>query len=320
MRSVLALAAASVSLTVGAASYAEEPTSEGRRVRFTLRPEVGLQGGTEVSELTASVSGISVRSTLTYPVDVVLVGARASIGFGVVELASSFHHSVTNPAGKMLDQDFIQGIELSHTESRTEAKLWVLELAARVRVAELGDTPGRMPFSLIGGFRHASNAFDVYGLSGVQRPDGVTTVPVSLPDSVHGLHYESRYEIPFVGGRIDGKVSDAVTISGEARALSAWSSHVDDHLLRHKLGEASMQAFGGSLLAELRWDVGSTVFVGALGELQVLHGSGGTLKQHFYADDPGTTAVETPATPIIDAQYSYKSDRYRLFAFAGLAF
>ena len=293
---------------------------EAPRLRFSLRPEIGYQGGTEVYELTAAISTLSVRSTLTYPVGALLVGGRATASYGMVELTGMLHVSATDPAGKMLDQDFINSIELSHTESRTEAKMLVAELSAHVRLRERPPAHGDPAFSLVGGFRHATNAFDVYGASGWQAADGGTQVAVSLPDDLHGVHYESRYEIPFVGARVDALAGELVSLSLEARILSAWSHHVDDHVFRHKTGTADMQSFGGLLAGEAAWAVAAPLYLGAHAEAQILHGSGGTLKQRFYADDPSSSKVEGPDTPIIDAKFAFQSDRWKLFAFVGLSF
>ena len=62
------------------------------------------------------------------------------------------------------------------------------------------------------------------------------------------------------------------------------------------------------------------MFLGAYGELQILHGSGGTFKQRFYDVDPTSKSMAGPGTQIPDASFSYKSDRRKLLAFVGLSF
>lgn len=319
----LALLLASLLVVIPATARAAADAPPGARpaaptLRLELRPELGVSGGTETYELSARNIGFAVGSKLTYPVDVPLVGGRATASYGAFAVALSFHTGLGQPSGKMIDSDYVGTTEFSHTESRVTAKLWSAELAGRVRVAELAAAPGVLPLSLVLGFRHGSNVWDVHGASGWQ---GLTQrVSVSIPDSVHALHYTSRYEIAFFGARLDGHLGESVSVSSEARLLSAWSQHEDDHLLRRKRGTASVHAFGWSLSGEIAWTVAGPLFLGAFGEVQMLSGSD-LLKQRFYADDPGTPdSVEGPGTSIPDTIFSYRSDRWMALGFVGVAF
>lgn len=319
MRRLALLIASLLLIPATARAAADAPPAAAPALRFELRPELGISGGTETYELSARNLGFAIGSKLTYPVDLPLAGGRATLSWGAFALALSFHTGLGQPSGKMVDSDFAGSSEFSHTESRVTAKLWSAELAGRMRVAELAQSPGVLPLSLVVGFRHASNVWDVYGASGWQGLVG-PRVSVSIPDSVHALHYTSRYEIPFFGARLDGHLGDSLVLSGEARLLSAWSQHEDDHLLRAKRGTASTQAFGWSLSGEIAWAVTGPLFLGAYGEVQMLNGSD-MLKQRFYGDDPGTTqSIEGPGTDVPDTIFSYRSDRWMALGFVGVAF
>ena len=320
----LALLLASVVVVIPATARAAPDAVPGARtaaaptLRLELRPEIGISGGTETYELSARNIGFAVGSKLTYPVDVPLAGGRATASYGAFAVALSFHTGLGQPSGTMVDSDYVGTTEFSHTESRVTAKLWSAELAGRMRVAELAETAGALPLSLVLGFRHAANAWDVHGASGWQ---GLTRrVSVSIPDGVHALHYTSTYEIAFFGARLDGHLGESVRLSSEARLLSAWSQHEDDHLIRAKRGTASVHALGWSLSGEIAWTLAGPLFLGAYGEVQMLSGSD-LLKQRFYADDPGTPdSVEGPGTSIPDTLFSYRSDRWMALGFVGVAF
>jgi len=321
----LALLLASVVVVIPATARAAPDAVPGARpaaaptLRLELRPEIGISGGTETYELSARNIGYAIGSKLTYPVDVPLAGGRATASYGAFAVALSFHTGLGQPSGKMVDSDYAGTTEFSHTESRVTAKLWSAELAGRMRVAELAETAGALPLSLVLGFRHAANVWDVHGASGWQGPPA-PRVTVSIPDAVHALHYTSTYEIAFFGARLDGHLGDSIRLSSEARLLSAWSQHEDDHLIRAKRGTASVHALGWSLSGEIAWTLAGPLFLGAYGEVQMLSGSD-LLKQRFYADDPGTPdSVEGPGTSIPDTLFSYRSDRWMALGFVGVAF
>jgi len=297
---------------------------------FTLRPETGYQWGKETFEFhdtvtDPSITGpVTLESTLTYPLDAVLLGVSASYRFERLTVVGMLRTNVTDPSGKMRDRDWItepgEGLartEFSFTESKTALRVIVAEYAVRVRAVDLASNK-RASISGVAGFRFDSSSFEAWGAKGWQLKNDFTPVYGAIPESVLGLTYTTRYYMPFLGVRFDANIADIFSLGFEARGLSAWSTHDDDHVLRHKTGEANMHAFGYAFSLEPSIDIGKTgwgeAFLGLAGEVSVLEQSNGTLHQHFYGDDPGTKQNETGLDFSTVGGFAYQSLRYRILA------
>src|SRR5580765_5362785 len=112
---------------------------------FLVRPEFGIQGGTETYELSAPIelpqSGLAVTasSKLSYPVSTLLAGGSLMFGAGPFSFGVTGLTNLIDPWGTLVDQDFVsassgsvhQTVEFSHTDSRTTLTALVLEGALR---------------------------------------------------------------------------------------------------------------------------------------------------------------------------------------------
>jgi hypothetical protein len=294
-------------------------------VIVAARPEFGVQAGDETYELSYSVPGASngVASKLTYPWNATVGGVSVSVEADTYVFFASAYTNLRDPWGKMVDSDYLTrragdavGLdEFSHTESRTESRLWDAELGAAVRVGPI-DGPTRV--SLLAGFRYESNHHRVFGASGWQLDASGNRIDVSLPDEL-ALDYQSRYRILFFGARYEGKPSEAFRFVSEARLLGSSSSHVDDHVLRHKLAEASPLGIGIALSAAPMMRVAHGVHLGLDAQVQYLTSVSGTLSQHYYADDPFLPGDQTTLS-IPDADFGFHAVRGRLMLFGQAEF
>lgn len=320
MRRTLALAAfVTLASSTGTASA---------QTRFWMRPEVGLQAGRETFELSLTVPSttfagtIEAKSTLTYPKATTMVGGSAGLAIGPFALVGMLRTNVHDPWGKMTDQDFInaeagnvhESIEFSHSDSKTTTRSLVAEGAIRLRVATVGSSA--WPFHAVLGFRWESNVYDIYGATGWQLDRSGGRVSFSLADSIHALHYQTKYGIPFAGARLDALIGEALLLGLEARVLVAFSSHDDDHLLRFKRAHAATTGVGASIIVEPRWDLGGSslhAYLGIATEIFYLRSAGGTLTQKYYADDPSLPGDQSQQ-PIPDANFFYDIVRAQMLA------
>ena len=296
---------------------------------FTVAPAIGLQGGTETYEFHASIpdaAGLdaSASSKLTYPVSAFVAGGSLFFGTGPLGLSATLLTNTGDPWGTLLDQDFIsasdgttsQTVEFSHTDSSTTLRMFDAEAAARLRLGR--PAPGKTTaLHLVAGFHFESSVYDAYGASGWQLDSNEARILVSVPGDPHALRYELRYYQPFLGVGLDVGRGEPFALSGEARLIASWSTHDDDHLLRHKLARAS--AFGGGIGLRLDpmyslggWP-GLRFYAGATAQLAIVSSFTGRLRQHYYADDPSIDGDQTGAQ-IPDAAFSFISVRARLLA------
>lgn len=323
MDRLLVTASAVAALMIPAVAHAE--------VTVAARPEIGLQGGYQSFDLAFAVPQASTPTTsyeasseLTYPLNTTVGGLAASVDAGAFAFFGSVHTNLHDPWGKMVDSDYItaktatqsQTVEFSHTESRTEARLWNAELGVAGRIAQLSPAVRAL---VTFGFRYESYAHDVRGASGWQLDQTGNRVGVSLPDDTLALTYDTRYRIAFLGARLDGQLSPKAVFVTEARVLGSWSSHEDDHVLRHKLARSEPYGLGVALSAAPALRVGKTVHLGLSMQLQFLRAVTGALQQRYYADDPYIDGDQTQlAIPEVD--FSFTLLRASLLAFAEARF
>lgn len=301
--------------------YFAPPKSHLTSWMFTVEPAIGVQFGSETYDFHASIPtslavDASVESKLSYPVGGALGGGTILCGLDAFSMSASVFTNVGNPWSTLLDQDFLSDgtdtLEFSHTDSPTTLRTLEVEGALRARTSTFADKSGSV--HVVVGFRYEASTYDAYGAQGWQLDSDGNQFPVSIPADSHALHYEVRYRQPFVGIGLNGG-TDSFLFSGEARLLASWSSHDDDHLLRHKVGNAT--AFGGGfgLRLEPMFAIGGfsgvRFFAGANAQLQVVGSFSGTLQQHYYADDPTLDGDQT-TEQIPDAHFSFLSLRVRL--------
>ncbi|MBI2394675.1 MAG: hypothetical protein HYV09_34220 [Deltaproteobacteria bacterium] len=300
-------------------------------IAVAARPELGLQGGSESFDLAFAIPQASdpttsyeASSELTYPLNTTLGGVAASVDAGSFAFFGSVHTNLHHPWGKMVDSDFItartasqsQTIEFSHTESRAELRLWNAELGVGARVAQLSPAVRAL---VTAGFRYESYAHDVRGASGWQLDQTGSRVSVALPDDTLALTYDTRYRIAFLGVRVDGQLSPNAVFVTEARVLGSWSSHEDDHVLRHKIARSEPYGLGFALSGGPALRVGKSMHLGLSLQLQYLRAVSGSLKQRYYADDPYLDGDQTQlAIPEVD--FSFTLLRATLLAFAEARF
>jgi hypothetical protein len=302
-------------------------------VAFTLRPEIGVQFGTETFELSAPVQSptadvnLTASSKLSYPVGTGLVGGSAAVDVDRFSFTARALTNFVNPWGTLLDQDFLtasagtqsQQVEFSHTDSRTTLRALVVEGAARYRIAELSAPPGSAPLHLVAGLRYESSAYEAFGASGWQLDANANRVAVSLPGDPLGLRYDVRYWLPFVGAGIDLKAGEWFVLSTEGRFIASWSTHDDDHVLRNKRAHASAHGLGFGLAAEPAVEFAPDFHAGVTAEVRYVGALDGHLHQHYYGDDPSLPGDQS-TTSIPDSAFSFTSVRVRLLAFVSARF
>lgn len=303
---------------------------------FLVRPEFGIQGGIETYELSAPIelpqSGVAVTasSKLSYPVSTLLAGGTLTFATGPFSFGFTGLTNLIDPWGTLLDQDFVsassgsvhQTVEFSHTDSRTTLRALALEGAFRLRIVELGQ-PGQAPLHLVAGLRYEWSSYDAYGASGWQLDNMQNEVPFSIPGDPLALHYDVRYWLPFVGGGVDFAFGKRFSLHTEARFIFSWSTHDDDHVLRHKLAHSLAHGAGFALAIDPAVEVAggavARVFVGLSGQLQFVGALDGKLSQTYYADDPSLPGDQS-GVALPDSNFSFTSLRARLLAFAAVRF
>jgi hypothetical protein len=313
--------------------------ARGEGASVLVRPEFGVQAGVETYELNATIASsepsfeVTASSKLSYPVATLLAGGSAIFAVGRFSLAATALTNLVDPWGTLLDRDFVSAssaglretIEFSHTDSRATLRALALEGALRFRIVELSKKPGKAPFYLVAGLRYEWSAYDAYGASGWQLDGMQNEAPFSIPDGVHALHYDVRYWLPFVGTGIDFAFGGPFGLRAEARLIASWSTHDDDHVLRHKLAHSLAHGAGAALTLEPALELtrgegaAARVLIGLSGQFQFVGGLDGRLEQKYYADDPSLPGDQT-GTVIPDADFSFTSLRVRLLAFVAIRF
>jgi hypothetical protein len=300
-----------------------------------LRPELGVQTGNELCELSASTTAgadvnVGVTSQLRYPVSTAIAGGTLIVGAGRFSFAATALTNLVDPWGTLVDQDFVtasnsvdsETVEFSHTDSRTTLRALALEGALRLRF-DFPRTWGQGSLHAVAGFRYESNVYDAYGASGWQLASIDEQVPVATEGEPWVLHYEARYHLPFVGAGLGLGEGKPLAFSAEARLLAGWSTHEDHHVLRHKTGHANAGDVGFSISAEPAYTIAGNdsfrMLLGLSAELQIVGSVDGTLTQEYYADDPSIDGDQL-GEPIPDAHFSLMSVRARLLAFFAVRF
>jgi hypothetical protein len=302
---------------------------------FTIAPAIGIQAGSETYEFHANVPStmsldVVVRTKLRYPVASGVAGGSLFFGVDSLGFSGTFLTNVGDPWSTLVDQDFLSAsdgvnaetIEFSHTDSPTTLRTYDVEGAARIRIGRpaVGKTTA---LHAVAGFRFERSTYDAYGASGWQLDSDGSRQYASIPGAPHALHYEVRYRQPFLGVGLNVGAGEPFLFSGEARLLASWSSHEDDHVLRHKAAEASAFGGGAALRLEPAFVLGGfpglRFLAGLSAQLQVVGSFNGVLRQHYYADDPTIDGDQTNQA-IPDSEFSFLSLRVRLLAFLGARF
>lgn len=288
-----------------------------------------------LTETDPAIGPVSVRSELVWPLDVMLVEGslelRAWTNAGrEVGLVLKGAASLSTPGGSMRDSDWIAVPRLeipeskfSYTESGVELSYYRFDAALRVGLArdDEGDPP--LSASVLLGYRHAQHTYDAFGLDGAQSPlPSGSPIFVHLHPSMQVLHFEARRMAPYLGLAVRCRVHPRLRFDAEADLLAMVARDVDDHVLRHKLAEGAAYGPGVSVGLRPRWEVGKrgslSLAIGANVELEY-YVAPGTLRQHFYADDPGTLGDDT-AMAIPDSDYLARGKRLSIAASIDVGF
>ena len=312
---------------------AAEAGAEG--MSFLVRPEFGIQGGIETYELSLPIEvpqssvTVTASSKLSYPVSTLLAGGSLVLGTGPFSFEATALTNLIDPWGTLVDQDFSstsshpETVEFSHTDSRTTLRALALEAAFRLRIVELSRQPGQVPLHLVAGLRYEWSSYDAYGASGWRLDNMQNEVPFSIPGDPLALHYDVRYWLPFVGGGVDFAFGKRFSLHTEARFLFSWSTHDDDHVLRHKVAHSLAHGAGFALAIDPALEVAggavARLFIGLSGQLQFVGALDGKLSQTYYADDPSLPG-DPAGVALPDSNFSFTSLRARLLAFAAVRF
>jgi len=263
---------------------------------------------------------ITGASELEWPTDVFVAGVHAgwrgqTAGRRPFGLDLRLLTDLGDTRRSMIDSDFLAledgpRIEFAHTDSQVRSDAWVVEASASLCVRACALDDGRRALHLLAGYRFERLVFDAWGADGWYGI-GADRAPVHLDADVHGVHYEAEHHLPFVGIRLLDPEPGALRVDLGARVFGARESHVDDHVLRNKLGKATVTGLGVGLSAQPRLLIGGVGSAWAVGldlDFQFRASGGGTLRQHYYADDPSFPGDQRDAE-IPDADFETKTAR-----------
>jgi hypothetical protein len=285
-------------------------------VRFELHPTAGYQVAATsyaFSFPASTTSSVRGSSQLDWPLNMFVAGVQARVSNEADRWSASgsFSGSLNNPVGTMLDRDWIDTTEFSHTDSATTASLWIADVTARYRFLAANFDDAEINVDALAGYRHEGLSTDAFGVTGWQLNQRGQQQPVSLGADKKVIHYESQRAMPHLGVGVRSRLYERLLMDFDAQLLIPISFDEDDHVLRHKLANATSAGVGLLVDCTPRWVVwgdpnrGLAVAVGADLQLRLLQ-TWGKLNQHYYDTDPYLAGVG-PTTQIPSADESYTS-------------
>ena len=278
--------------------------------RYELRAKVEDPGGS--GEL------VDVKSQLEFPLDAVLLGlvAQWTPGHGPSRrwtLEARVDFSVTDPSGKMTDEDWIDSKQISYTESTPELDMILVmaELRYHTRQQE------RIPVDLLFHFDYQKIEQHIVGYEG-WRGSIFSDQQFPVSGDAPVLDYTVEYLSPQLGADAALRSSEFSSFSLQATAGVVYASDTDDHLLRGRISEGSGWGFGSNARLEFALEPGFMALrwlsLSVLGELSYFHAEGDT-DQRWYRDE------DLPAgTEINDIPYTIESRQARIGIALGASF
>ncbi|MFH2049622.1 MAG: omptin family outer membrane protease, partial [bacterium] len=224
---------------------------------LNFKPYFGLNSGkTEyIMDLKYPDGGFTYffKSQLEFPLDQTMFGCEIEyiISPGTPQewaFTVGFYTQANDPSGIMYDHDWTNYPsriyeKISYTESNAKGKnnILLVEFDKTVLIGKKGS------LSISGGYKYQKIEQDIYGLKGWQIDlDGIK-YEFEIPDT-NGLYYEITYKLPNVGFRFNYFLNQKLNFNSRIAYTRAIISDFDDHLLRFKTTESSIN--GNGLLAD----------------------------------------------------------------------
>ncbi|MFH2049153.1 MAG: omptin family outer membrane protease, partial [bacterium] len=298
---------------------------------LNFKPYLGLNSGKTdyVIDIKIPYEGYIyfLKSQLEFPLDQTMIGGSAELKLqsGTKRewvLNLGFYTNVNDPNGKMYDHDWWNirtGMteKFSYTESKSEGNnnIFLVEIDKLIIISK------KVNISISGGFKYQKIEQEIYGFSGWQFDLDSIHFDIDSPD-IHGLSYEVAYKLPNAGFKINYFLNQKLTFYSRIAYTRAIISDFDDHLLRFKTTESSIN--GNGLLADfgLHMDFGPTpgkgFFVEFNGDFTYIKASG-TSTQSWYGDDPAGEEDETGQS-VSGIPHEISTTQFRLGLVLGLGF
>jgi hypothetical protein len=189
---------------------------------------------------------VDIRSRLEFPLDTTLLGIEAGWRPDEAEpspwsFAASLRTSVSDPTGRMKDEDWVGPKKLAHTESDGDLTM----ILAAADVAYLFRESERTDFALLLRLDYQRIEQHLVGFEGWQ---GSLFSDQHYP--VHGsapvVNYKVNYFSTQAGATAGYLAGSHLRVSASALVGPAYASDTDDHLLRGRLSEGSGWGVGAS--------------------------------------------------------------------------
>lgn len=286
------------------------PLSAGTILEHSVNGTIGRGFGHTTYILTASYYDDertlrSVKSELEFPLDVLTFGAEYGgllwrDGRPFCALEAGFAISISDPASKMFDHDWIKdggpsdnsnpwdkfsytesGAQMSGTYMRVEGSYWLLHF-------------GDWHLAAQAAFRYLLIKQDLVGYEGWQIRDNGDRVEIS--GDARGIFYKVSYKLPSVGVRVLRQWHDTFRFDLRMAYVHTLVDDFDDHVLRNKIGVADVDGPGGSAQLSFRYTPTSQnrsrVFLELHSDLLFLDAFG-SQTQTWYGDDPASDEDDT---------------------------
>jgi hypothetical protein len=261
---------------------------------------------------------VDIRSELTFPLDVTLLGVTVSWERGMVAsrrwaLAAGVHTNITDPSSKMTDEDWIGGRQISYTESNAELDMLLVTADVYYRLRQ----GQRTALSLLLHFDYQRIEQHLVGFEG-WRGSLFSDQRYPVSGSAPVIDYRVEYLSPQFGALGDYRFANFSRLAFQASAGVVFASDTDDHLLRGRISEGNGWGFGLNSRVALDLLPGFVplgwLSASLIGELRFFHAEG-DVDQRWYRDE------DLPAgTEILDIPYQLESLQAQIGVSVGISF
>lgn len=319
------------------------------KAKIQIAPEIiYMNGTTEYSfdvtynyrdSLTMEQINETIESKLEFPLDHSLLkfSFQLTSNNKLWEINSHLAASIKNPNDKMIDSDwhgkmpYFERTMFSKTESDVSMKMYTASLDFSRRL--FGNDKTKL--SAMAGFKYQFIDQKILNFVGWFRPfdeiNNLYGMAFNVSGDEEAILYKLDYYLPFMGVKIERKMTEKFFIKTEIAYSRAFYSDSDDHLLRNKRSTSTGDGSAFIVNSEFRLNLtsqtqGSDYFVAGTVSYLTLDASGSQI-QVWYDDegytDPSTGEfiVEVPkGTTIIGIPHDVKSGQLRIGLKFGLTF
>ena len=311
---------------VAGATSAEAPFARSAAERFdaSVRAELGYTAGEMLEGLRyTEMSGdtdVRVRSRLDWPENAVVAGGTVSLTLPAFRIGLGFLTNLTGEPGKIEDSDWVGSRALnvpdtkfSYTASDVH-KRRIVRFQLSVALPLLPEHGLELQF----GYRHHYYYGRAVGLDGWQLDEDGNRRSVHLGSDFVGGTVTTQQALPYIGlGWVP--IAQRFTLRTAGRLQGLYHRSVDDHSYRNKVGTASGAGLGLGFVITPSVALSPRVRLGIAFGADFAWLLGGTLRQRFYADDPGTPGTEGPDTSIPDSNAEHRSYHFSSVSFVEFA-